>query len=873
LVWETPFLAASARSKALCLILQNNPAVGSRKVHPMNRKQRRVLARQQSSNGRRSGKPVSQSGGLSASSIGVNEQFSLALEYQRASRLVEAEALHRQVIGIEPNHFGSLYLLGILALQRGQNDVAIDFIGRALSIRPDYAEAHNNLANAFKSKGELVGAITHYERALALNPDYPEAHNNLGTALKARGELIRAVASYERALALKPDYAEALNNLGNALVDQLKVADAVACYTRALALKPAYFEAHNNLGTALMELGRPDEAIAHYERALTINPDFAEAHNNLGNVLRRQGKFDEAVARYKQALALKPEYIEGYYNLGTALQEQGAFDDALTQYERALQLNPHHAETLTSLGTLFLLRDSPEKAVAEHNRAIASEPNFAEAYNNLGVALLELGKPDEAAVCHEHALALKQNFPEAKFGLCMARLPVLYAEEQEISARRARYQKCLEALCDDVANSKSPGDFATAVGSSQPFYLSYQGRNDRDLQALYGSAVCQIMSSRYPTAPIAAPPKLPGPVRVGIVSGYFRHHSNWKIPIKGWLSQLDRERFELFGYHTGVKTDAETKLASALCNRFVQGPLPVHTWRQVILSDAPHVLIYPEVGMDPVSAQLAAQRLAPTQCNSWGHPDTSGFPTLDYYLSSDLMEPLDGQEHYTERLIRLPNLSIYYDEPDTQSIVQTREDFGLRPGATNFWCGQSLFKYLPQYDCVFPRIAREVGKCQFVFIRHQRSTHVTGMFRKRLEQSFASFGLQSDDYCFFLSRLEPERFAAAIGQCDILLDSIGWSGCNSTLESLPHDLPIVTMAGTLMRGRHGMAILKMMGVTETITETLDDYISTAVRLARDAPWRILIKSQMAQRKHMLYRDRSCISELESFLTRAADRRF
>ena len=81
------------------------------------------------------------------------------------------------------------------------------------------------------------------------------------------------------------------------------------------------------------------------------------------------------------------------------------------------------------------------------------------------------------------------------------------------------------------------------------------------------------MASQHPTAPLAASPKLHEPVRVGIVSGYFRHHSNWKIPIKGWLSQLDRTRFEVFGYHTGVKTDAETKLATALCNRFVQGPL------------------------------------------------------------------------------------------------------------------------------------------------------------------------------------------------------------------------------------------------------------------------------------------------------------
>ena len=80
------------------------------------------------------------------------------------------------------------------------------------------------------------------------------------------------------------------------------------------------------------------------------------------------------------------------------------------------------------------------------------------------------------------------------------------------------------------------------------------------------------------------------------------------------------------------------------------------------------------------------------QCNSWGHPDTSGFPTLDYYLSSDLMEPPDGQDHYTERLVRLPNLSIYYEPIDLQPVALDRADLGLRSTATVYWCGQSLLQ-------------------------------------------------------------------------------------------------------------------------------------------------------------------------------------
>ena len=68
-----------------------------------------------------------------------------------------------------------------------------------------------------------------------------------------------------------------------------------------------------------------------------------------------------------------------------------------------------------------------------------------------------------------------------------------------------------------------------------------------------------------------------------------------------------------------------------------------------------------------------------------------------------------------------------------------------------------------------------------------------------------------------------------------------------------------------MRGRHTMAILEMMGVDETITESVDDYVSTAVRLGRDLPWRLAVKDRISKNKHRLYRDSACISALEDFL--------
>jgi protein O-GlcNAc transferase len=300
----------------------------------------------------------------------------------------------------------------------------------------------------------------------------------------------------------------------------------------------------------------------------------------------------------------------------------------------------------------------------------------------------------------------------------------------------------------------------------------------------------------------------------------------------------------------------------------VQGPLSLDYWRRTILDDAPHVLLFPEIGMDKVSAQLAAQRLAAVQCASWGHPVTSGFPTIDYFISSDLMEPPNAGAHYSENLIRLPNLSIYYEPVDVAPLEIGRAELGLRADAVVYWCAQSLPKYLPQFNEVFARIATLIPDCQFAFIEFGGGRGVTEMFKMRLERAFGAAGLNAADHCVFLPRLAPDRFTAAIGQCDLVLDSIGWSGCNSILESLVHNVPIVTLAGEMMRGRHAAAILNMMDVRGTTARTLDEYVSIASILGRSDARRTDVSSAIAANKHRLYRDLQCIAGLQSFLEEA-----
>ncbi|HXW25809.1 MAG TPA: tetratricopeptide repeat protein [Xanthobacteraceae bacterium] len=264
--------------------------------------------------------------------------FAQALSLHQRGQTAGAERLYRQVLAASPHHLDALNLLGLVALQGGRSEEAIDLIAKAIALNDRVADFHNNIAEAYRRTNRLDAAVDHLARAAELEPTFLEARQNLANALRAQGKWDQAAVQYNRVLAIRPDFAEAHSGLGDALLQQGRFAESAAALEQALALKPDRADVHNNLGVALKEQGRLEEAAAAFERALSLKADFAEAHNNLGNAWRALDRLEPALAQFRRALALKPDFIEALRNLALALVERGQLAEALDAARRAVEI-------------------------------------------------------------------------------------------------------------------------------------------------------------------------------------------------------------------------------------------------------------------------------------------------------------------------------------------------------------------------------------------------------------------------------------------------------------------------------------------------------------------------------------------------------
>ena len=523
-------------------------------------------------------------------------------------------------------------------------------------------------------------------------------------------------------------------------------------------------------------------------RAIAANPEHFGSYVNLGLILFENQQFEEAIAIYQQALELKPNDTDILHNLelshklkedpatlaiyfGNLAYEAGEYQEAADYFEQFAALDTVIPQLYIKWGECYMHLNREDKMKEVFQKGIEQYPDCSTLYGNFFLNLRNFGEIEEAKEMIDDALKVLPNDVSLR-RLNQVLLPIIYDSTEEIETCRTRFTDSLDKLVTDTILD-SPAAIKDAVNSlsyATNFYLQYQGKNDLDLQVKYGNFVHKLMAAAYPQWSQQLPPPEntgSGKIRIGFISSFFRNHTVGKLFL-GWIQLLNRDKFEIYCYYLGSDHDGMTskyKLFSDVFRSLDVKQVNFEDICETIVKDQLSVLTYLDIGMDALITKLAGLRLAPIQCLSWGHPITSGSPTIDYFLSSDLMEPAHGEQHYCEQLIRLPNLSISYPDPQPAILEITnrkqRSDFNLRDTAIIYLSCQSLYKYLPQYDYIFAAIAQRVPQAQFAFLCYQYGQKINEKFYRRLAKAFAKFGLNSEDYCVILPRLDQYKIGRA----------------------------------------------------------------------------------------------------------------
>ncbi len=685
----------------------------------------------------------------------------------------------------------------------------------------------------FSQAGQHAEAALVYQQVLAKFPLREDANRGLLAALEASARWDELEALATRLTEKLPQFVPAWLSLARALLVRNK--DALAACQRGIKLDPKNPGAHDFLGVALRRAGRLDEAATALHASLGLRPNSLSTQANLANVLREAGHLSEAIRRYRQVLAADPERLDVAYNHSLALSDLGLLREAEQQLREILAKAPGFAEAHSALGSALQAMKRMAEAETAFKTALSLKPDLPETVFNLILALHNLGKLTEMAERLAEAGDLLPSNAMVRLARLVVALPKVVNDKQEADARLAQFDAGLEAYAHWRTQGLADGSLRHDTLANLPFFLAYRPGNQKDRLSRFSDVTSQ--GKRWPRV-VLEPTKhaLHEPIRLGIVSAHIRRHSVWDIVLKGLVTHLDPALFELTIYHLGPIEDAETQFARAAVPHWRDaGALAASTgWAALIAGDQQDVLYYPELGMDPTVYMLAQQRLAPLQAAGWGHPITTGIAAIDLFFSGELLEPPDGQQHYREQLIKLPNTGCCTTAYDLEALPCPAFDALLTAGAPPvFLIPQSVVKFDPEFDPVLVEIARRVGACHFVIPVGDEMKEPGEQLAARLARAFGQAGLAAADFIVFVPWLSEGQFKQALQRCTVFLDCPSFSGYTTAWKALREGIPVLTLEGPFMRQRLAAGLLRKIGLHDLVVTSEAAYIDQAVLLATE----------------------------------------
>ncbi len=536
--------------------------------------------------------------------------------------------------------------------------------------------------------------------------------------------------------------------------------------------------------------------------------------------------------------------------LGTAAHQQGDLDQALELFQQAAQAKPQSAEVHNLLGNLYQDLNHPDEAIQSYRRAIQIDVDYAPAHQNLGVLCAADNQPIEALKHYEQAQRLRPSAMNMVLGATM--LPVVYDSTEQLNYWRDRLEKRVSDLVQgnvivDTTNATIPSSFNFA----------YHGRNDRpimqNLAKVYRGVECCRAAKTGSWRPKRSRP------RVGFLSAHFCNHTIGRLNV-GIVEQISKSEFEpVVIALRNHEDDFSHRFRRAAAN-YVVVPRSARAAREMIADLDLDVLIFADVGMDSLTQTLCYSRMAPIQAVIWGHPDTTGSPTMDYFLSSELAESPEADDHYSEQLVRLETLGVYYERPELAGPQRGRDYFGLEADSHLYLCPQTLFKFHPAFDAMLGGILEADPKGELAMIVASKPGW-TAALQARWQRTMPDVLSRVR----FLPSMPHRDFLQLLNLGDVMLDTYPFGGGNTTYEALSLGLPVVTLPSDFLRGRLTLAMHRRMNMDQTVAGSPEQYVAMAVALGADPALNQQVRQAIRQSNQILFDNREDVSVFEKKL--------
>lgn len=576
----------------------------------------------------------------------------------------------------------------------------------------------------------------------------------------------------------------------------------------------------------------------------------------------RAHRLQDARSLFQQVLDRDP--LQPYAWRGLAMLEWhgGALDAAMPLLAKTVELAPEVAVFRWQYGCALQAKQRFDAAEKQFQAACQLSPDIAQYWEDLGTVQQALGESAHAAQAYHRACDLQPSLSR-RLKQAMLVSPIA-ASRDTIVAERQHLHASMDALLAQAGPSDAD-PLRMALWSN--FHWAYHGLCNRDLQMKAATLYRHLFPSlAYVAAHCRSLRRVQRKIRVGLISQFFYNHSIGRTS-RGLFAQLSREQLEVTALFIAPAVDDQfSRFIRQHAQHSIDVPRDLPSARKLIEAQQLDVLFYQDIGMDPFSYFLAFSRLAPVQCVSFGHPDTTGIPTIDYFISNDLYEMPGAEADYSEHLFLLHDLGslAYYYRTERAEPAKDRRHFGLSDDEHVYVCPQNLFKIHPDMDELIAGILRRDLRGKLVMI-NGRIDRWTDLLKRRWEASAPDVM----NRIVFMPRLDSLDYADLIALSDVMLDTLHFNGMNTSLDAFAIGTPIVTWPGSLQRGRHTQAMYRKMGMEQCVVDDAQAYIDRAVQLGCDSALRATMKSEILKRNGALFEDAHVVREFERFFEEIA----